>query len=307
MPSNFPASSIPGVCAVVVTFRRAALLQECLHALKSQTRPPERILVVDNASGDDTLEILAREFPSVEVLPLPENVGGAGGFHAGMKHAYEAGFDWLWLMDDDGRPAPDCLQLLLDAGTFPGVRVPLQQDSTGQLYGVSLWRRGEVDVTSRLAQTGEAITGKFLFRFVGPLIAREVVARVGLPNAGFFIWFDDIEYALRLQNLPAFPVVAVPHARFAHDFGTNPREARFLWRRSVRAYYAPWKLYYGARNPLYTFLHQRRRAGELRHFLKTQFRHLCADIVWEPDRWLRAQMRVRGLFDGWRGVLGKRH
>lgn len=295
------------VCAVVVTFKRQELLGQCLRALQSQTRPLDTILVVDNASNDGTLELLARDFPGVEVLPLPENVGGAGGFHAGMKHAFEQGFDWLWLMDDDGRPAPDCLGLLLEAGEQPGVRVPLQQDSGGKLYGLSVWKRGEEDVTEKIAAGQKAVEGRFLFRFVGPLIARQVVERVGLPRAEFFIWFDDIEYALRIQNRREFPVVAVPRALFAHDFGTNPRQAKFLWRTSLRSYYAPWKLYYGARNPLYTFLHERRRAGELRHFLKTQLRHLCADLVWENDRWERARMRLRGLFDGARGNMGKRH
>lgn len=295
------------VCAVVVTFKRQELLSHCLLALQRQTCPPDHILVVDNASNDGTLELLTREFPSVETLPLPENVGGAGGFHAGMKHAFDGGFDWLWLMDDDGKPAPDCLALLLDAGEEPGVRVPLQQDRAGRLYGVSVWKRGEVDVAERLAAKEQAVEGKWVFRFVGPLIAREVVEKVGLPREEFFIWFDDIEYALRIGSRTKFPVVAVPRALFAHDFGTNPREARFLWRRSLRSYYAPWKLYYGARNPLTTFLHERRRAGELRHFLKMQLRHLCADLVWESDRWERAQMRLRGLFDGWRQNMGKRH
>ena len=102
------------VCAVIVTYNRKALLKECLEAVLAQTRPPDHVLVVDNASTDGTAEMLREEFPQVEVLRLPENQGGAGGFHEGMKRAYEEGFDWLWLMDDDTIPRPEALEALLE-------------------------------------------------------------------------------------------------------------------------------------------------------------------------------------------------
>ncbi|MER3603731.1 MAG: hypothetical protein C4298_08345, partial [Thermus sp.] len=85
------------VCAVVVTYNRKELLRECLETLRGQTRKVDHILVVDNASTDGTEEVLRAEFPEVEVLRLPENQGSSGGFHEGMKRAYEEGFDWLWL------------------------------------------------------------------------------------------------------------------------------------------------------------------------------------------------------------------
>ena len=100
-------TSSPRVCAVVVAFNRSAMLFSCLERLRAQSRPLDAILVVNNASTDDTAAMVRREFPGVTLLDLPENGGGAGGFHAGMKHAFEEGFEWLWLMDDDVLPAPD--------------------------------------------------------------------------------------------------------------------------------------------------------------------------------------------------------
>lgn len=44
------------------------------------------------------------------MITLPENMGGAGGFHEGIKYAFEHGFDYIWLMDDDGFPAETCLE-----------------------------------------------------------------------------------------------------------------------------------------------------------------------------------------------------
>lgn len=76
------------VCAVIVTYNRKALLRECLKAVLSQTRPPDHVLVVDNASTDGTPEMLQEEFPQVEVLRLPETRAGPGvprGNEAGLR------------------------------------------------------------------------------------------------------------------------------------------------------------------------------------------------------------------------------
>src|SRR4051794_12189716 len=103
------------VCAVLVTYNRSTLLREALAALLRQTRPVERILVVDNASTDGTRSMLGDEFPQVDVLTLPENVGSAGGFHAGIAHAFGRGFEWIWTLDDDAIAEPSALAALLAA------------------------------------------------------------------------------------------------------------------------------------------------------------------------------------------------
>lgn len=87
------------VAAVVVTYNRKELLRECLQALLNQTRPLDEIIVVDNASTDGTDQMIPEEFPQITHVRLPENIGGAGGFHEGMKLAYEKGHDWIWVMD----------------------------------------------------------------------------------------------------------------------------------------------------------------------------------------------------------------
>src|SRR5258708_30897142 len=103
------------VAAVIVTFNRKGLLIECLEAVRGQTRPCERVFIIDNASTDGTPELLADEGlldGSIEYVRLPVNTGSAGGFHEGMRRAYEAGYDWLWLLDDGGRTAPHRLEAL---------------------------------------------------------------------------------------------------------------------------------------------------------------------------------------------------
>lgn len=295
------------VCAVVVAYNRQVLLRECLSALQSQTRAPDTILVVNNASTDGTAQMLGAEFSQLEVLTLPENVGGAGGFHAGMKWAYEQGYDWLWLMDDDARAAPDCLEKLLAHARPNSVLIPVQRDSqSGRLYGISRWHKHQYDVTDEIMAQGRAVTGDFLFTFVGPLISKKIVEQIGLPNKDFFIWFDDHEYALRIHSQTKAEIMAVPDALFHHDFFGQTREVSFLGRRSQRSTQSAWKTYYGTRNQIYTLTRTRRNVPELLAQLRIELQYLVGEMIYEPDRWQRARMRLTGVRDGMLGRLGMR-
>lgn len=294
------------VCAVVVTFRRPQLLRECLRALESQTRPVDHILVIDNASGDETPDIVRDEFARAELVQLETNSGGAGGFAEGTKRAFEAGFDWMWLMDDDGRPAPDCLEQLLAPAHPLAAMVPLQQNSDGKQYGFFRWRGRGVDVTPEVVRGAVPVKGDYAFAFVGPLISRKVVEKIGLPRADFFIWFDDWEYALRVRHRSRADIILVPGALFHHDFGGKEREFSFLGRKTWRSEQPPWKTYYEARNQLWTMTRSRRRPREIAVYARTHFNALAGDILFSPDRWERAALRLRGAFDGALGRMGKR-
>jgi GT2 family glycosyltransferase len=296
------------ICAVVVTFNRKELLVGCLRALQGQTRSLDAILVVDNASTDGTLELLKSEFPDVEVLSLTKNEGGAGGFYAGMKRAFERGFEWIWIMDDDGTPAPDCLERLLEQKTEENaeVLVPIQRDSSGRNYGVGVWNRFYVDVTDEVIARKRAARGAYLFAFVGPLISRGVVAKIGLPRREFFIWFDDYEYGLRLQTKLGARVQVVPDATFHHDIGGKTREVRLLGKTSRRNESPAWKTYYGTRNNGWTLLRTRRNLSEIGWFLVREAWLLVGDVLFEKDRGKRVLMRLRGFCDGFLGRMGKR-
>ena len=294
------------VCAMVMTWNRRELVRRCLRSLQAQTRPVDAVLIVNNGSTDGTREMLRREFPRYPVLDAPRNHGASWGYHQGIKWGYREGFDWVWVIDDEGYAAPDCLERLLAHRRPNAVLVPLKRDSNGFVYGIAAWRRRNVDVTAEVVAQGRPVSGDFLFDFTAPLIPREIVARAGLPNKQFFIWFDDYEYALRVRKATGAEVVNIPDAIFYHDFGANSRQVRFLGRLSMRSDLPAWKLYYGARNPLYTLLRTRRKPDELMLFFLVQLRLLLMDIVYERDRWERVRMRLLGFRDGALGRLGKR-
>lgn len=226
------------VCAVVVTYRRPAELARCLDALEAQTVPLDAVLVVDNASGDETAALLAERSAHVEVLTLEENLGGSGGFAAGFRRAFEAGFDWAWVMDDDAAPLPDA---------HAALRRSFEEH-----------RGGLTALASRLVQNDAgagggdpAPIGKAMF--VGFAVSRSLYARVGGPREDFFIYTDDSEYCLRIAAAGG-RVLEVPTSRVRHEDWKLSRdnvEVSVLGRRLLLYPRMPgWKKYYLARNRL---------------------------------------------------------
>lgn len=231
------------ICAVVVTHDRLELLRECLTALQGQTRPCDEILVIDNASGDGTGEMLAAEFPDVSVRRLDTNEGGAGGYHEGMRNAYEGGFDWLWLMDDDTIPTPTALERLLE-GRDTASRLG---DAPVALASKVVWTddrlhpmNGALPALGRMDALVEAAShGLLLLRsasFVSLLVHRRAIERFGLPIKRYFIWTDDVEFTARILRSESGYLVpeSVVHHKTADASGTaeGSRERFFYYVRN---------------------------------------------------------------------------
>ena len=216
----------PVVFAVVVTWNRRALLEQCLAHLMAQTRPCDGLIVVDNASDDGTADMLADAWAGrAIVVRMATNTGGAGGFNAGIRAAVQAGAERLWLMDDDVLAAPDALQTLLaaeDGLASEGVTSAFLCSSVRSPDG-HLTNTPEIDRRENVL--GYPVWGERLDRglipvrqatFVSLMVSRSAVARHGLPLAPMFVWGDDTEYTLRLsRQAPGHLVAAsrVVHVR----------------------------------------------------------------------------------------------
>ena len=192
------------VVAVIVAYNRAALLQDCLTAVREQTRALDEVLVVDNASSDDSADVAMNHPLRPHVLSLTRNTGGAGGFAVGVDLAVRRyGADWVWLMDDDTIPSPTALtELLWACGNYDG-RVDIAGSavvwSDGQAHPMNTprqrWRVSSVDLGKAAAVACLPVRTS---SFVSLLVNADAVRRVGLPKAGYFIWNDDFEYSARV-------------------------------------------------------------------------------------------------------------
>ncbi|MEO1705068.1 MAG: glycosyltransferase [Pseudomonadota bacterium] len=251
--------------AVVVTHNRVAQLEVTLaRLLDADPVHLEKVVVVDNASTDGTAAWLAeQQDPRLEVLRSETNVGGAGGFERGMRHAAEAyDPDWIVVMDDDARPEPAALAAFHAAtrsdaeGWAAAVYHPdgricdMNRPSRNPFWHPAILRRtltgkGRDGFHIGPAEYGgDAPVGIDGTSFVGFFVSRAGIARVGFPDGGLFIYGDDTLYTLGLTAAGG-QILFDPAIRFEHDFTTQIDGDRRL--RPM------WKCYYHYRNLLMVY------------------------------------------------------
>lgn len=293
------------IAAVVVSYNRKHLLVECVDALLAQTVPLEAIYVIDNASTDGTQELLRERgylrLPTIRSVVLPQNSGGAGGFHDGMEIAYADGHDWIWVMDDDCEPLPDALALMLPCTTIPQVAAIANRKLRAD--------RGELSVGNTLpmpGKPGNEAGYKYLSfsSFVGLMVHRSTIERIGLPRKEFFIYGDDVEYCQRIitvGNIAYADTSIVLHKEHLKEpivrcsiFGRTAR--RLTFKRSCMEYFT-------IRNILWTDRHS---PGSSRldavHIVLICLKRIVRVLIVDRDhRLLRIWVLLRAYRDGFFG------
>lgn len=185
----------------IVTFNRSGLLSRLLTSLTRMDPKPGHVVIVDNASTDDTTEVVEsfRERLGTELVyrRMDTNTGGSGGFSEGMRVAYELGSEWIWLMDDDVEVLPDGLAKM-------GKWAPRFQSIQGRRYDYDgsefYWQYRVAEplgIPIPFAPAGFDESGYKPMNsgcFEGMFIHRDIVQQIGLPDPRFFIYWDDQVY-----------------------------------------------------------------------------------------------------------------
>ncbi|SAL09483.1 Galactofuranosyl transferase GlfT1 [Caballeronia arvi] len=278
----------PKVAAIVVSFNRRVLLQECVEGLLNQTRPVDEIFVIDNGSNDGSREYLASieaKYDNITAVFSAQNLGGAGGFSTGLITAFEKGFDWYWLMDDDAEPMSDALEKLMSSEHATREDVVAMCGAVCSIDGqTQFWHQGTYDERMYLvAPTSENhATQSFridFMSFVGACIRHEAVRRVGFPLKEYFVWHDDVEYTTRLSRIGE--VRCVTASRMVH----KDSETRDLPRHSLsfRDWYDSRKMPAAA---------QWKHACGLRNYVDMIFRHRGRAPLWAASMFGRRLVRI---------------
>lgn len=206
VPANAPDTPEDKVVAVVVAYDRRDLLLAGLDALAAQTRRPDLVVVVDNASSDGSPQAVRRwaeghDLP-LDLVVLPRNTGGAGGFAAGLARAvHRHGAGAVWLMDDDTVPRPGALAASLTAMRRTGSALVASRVvwTDGRDHPMNTPReRPGVTAAERAAAAAAGCLPVRSASFVALLLDARAVREDGLPEAAFFLWNDDFEYTTRL-------------------------------------------------------------------------------------------------------------
>ena len=229
------------ITVVLVTYNRIDDLKISLACYSEQTYLPNSIIVVNNASSDGTKEYLEKWNEKKEpfnktVINSIENLGGAGGFAFGIQEAIRLKCDYIFIADDDAFPEKDMFEVLIqkiknDNSIY---------DDKPVAYCTSVINNGKIDTMHRrrlVKKLGFIIKDipisedeykKDYFElnyltFVGALIDRKIVDKIGLPCTKYFIREDDAEFSLRLGACGR--IVCVPDSKMNHNTGTASK----LW------------------------------------------------------------------------------
>lgn len=291
------------VTAVLVAYNRRELLRESLEALAAQSRPVDRLVVVDNASDDGTREVAEELLEAwgarARLIPLTANTGGAGGFAVGIAAAIaEDGIDWVWVMDDDTVPGPDALAEALAA--HERYRVS-GRDDLAVMGSRVVWTDGDehpmntpkAKIRASAGERRRAAEADGMeirsISFVSAFLRAARVRELGLPLADYFLWNDDFEYSARLLRgarglyVPGSVVTHKTVKRGSSDQDPGPR------------------FYYEVRNKLWVFrcssaLHGWEKALYAAATARRWFRTFRAS----DDRGQLRDCLRRGWSDGWR-------
>ncbi|WP_028642574.1 glycosyltransferase family 2 protein [Nocardioides sp. URHA0020] len=228
------------VAVVVVTYNRADLLERMLVGLAALERLPDAVIVVDNASTDHTPAVLAAATnPGLQVIRSEDNLGGAGGFHLGVRTAYHAGFDRIWLMDDDVVPAPGCLTVLM--ARPEDCLMAVREDLTGRLVEKAATRfdlrsplairpkKGMVETDFGSRDRMPEVVPVENVAFEGFMLRRTVVDAIGLPDPSYFIFYDDVDYAVRARRA-GFGIWAVRDAVLVRQLSFDQQHDLSGWK-----------------------------------------------------------------------------
>ncbi len=220
-----PRGTGSGVVAVIVTHNRLPLLRRCLAAIHAQEPRPDRIVVVDNASGDGTAEWLAEQSGRIPELHVVRqtNVGSAGAYHTAFETALRLGCAWIWSTDDDGVPEPGALAELLRQGERHGLDLvgPLvvaAEDPSDLAFAL----QGHDTAAGLVAAARDGIVPGTIALFNGTLLRRRVFERIGNIKREMFIWGDEWEFTLRARRAGLTDATAV-FARHVHPRNRRTR------------------------------------------------------------------------------------
>jgi GT2 family glycosyltransferase len=200
--------------------------------LKESTYPKLSLIIVDNGSTDDSLVRLASAHPDVLLLESGKNLGFAGGNNIGIRYALAHGADYVWLLNNDTTPAPDAAAALVAKalsderfGAVASICYYADAPSVVQAWAgsrVNLWiGYGSLCTEPHDDNWLQSLNGTSM------LVARDALEDVGLLDEGFFLYWEDTEFSLRLRK-KGWRIGAAPGSRVLHKVSASTAGSKLL-------------------------------------------------------------------------------
>ena len=224
--------SKPKVACVVLNWNRWVDTIQCLNALKECIYPQLSLIIVDNGSTDDSVARIRSAHPDVLVLESGTNLGFAGGNNIGIRYALMHGADYVWLLNNDTNPASDAVSAL--------VAKALSDERLGAVASicyfadapsvVQAWAGSRVNLWigyGRLCTEPHDDDWLHSLNGTSMLIARTALRDVGLLDEGFFLYWEDTDFSLRLRK-KGWRIAAAPESRVLHKVSASTARNKLL-------------------------------------------------------------------------------
>lgn len=233
------------ISVVIVSLNGAPRIHMPLEALSRCDPAPHQVIVVDNGSSDGLADLVAERHPAVDLVQSPRNLGFAGGNNLGIINATG---DVVILLNDDTEPEPDWLAPIAKAFEqdpalgIAGCQLLYPGGQRVQHLGAIVHDNGLTDHLhwgEEQHTTGDAPVPCPYVTGAAMAIRREVFARVGLLDAGFFpIYFEEVDFCDRARRA-GFGVAVLPNSRVVHHESQttgrlSPRFLRLYHRNRMR-------------------------------------------------------------------------
>lgn len=223
------------VFVVIVTFNGAAWIRAALQSLRDSSHPCTAV-VIDNASTDDTVEIIRREFPEAVLREAGGNLGFGRGNNLGIAHALQHGADAIFLLNQDAYVTPQAIGLMvefLQSGTGHEIVSPLH--CSPDLSRVDPQTHRGYLQRYAAGYLSDACLGQikphYTIRGINAaawMVRADVFRRVGGFDPLYFMYGEDDDLIQRFEH-HGIRTALLPQARIVHLRAKAPRPAQTWW------------------------------------------------------------------------------
>lgn len=273
MPDEPQEKRAPAVWAVVLGYNNAPDTVECLKSLEAGGHVGLELLLVDNNSADQTIELCTEAVPGLHVIKNEKNLGFAGGFNVGLTHCLDHGADLIFMVNNDTVVDGQLLSRLVEAAVADagaGILVPkiFYNDRREVIWSAgSRYRRFPPAIVLRGTKTPD--DGRFdndtALEFATTcalLLTRQMLKDTGLLDTNFFFFYDDYDLCIRAREA-GYSIRYVPGAHMWHKVSVSTKagsRSPFFWRTHGRGEaifcrkHRKYRLMTGVVHRLYVFL-----------------------------------------------------
>lgn len=294
------------VAIILVNWNGLEFTSACLSSLKNIDYPDFKVFVVDNGSENQEGKVLKSRFPEIVLIETGENLGFAGGNNVGIRKALAEGFSHVLLLNNDTVVEPDFLGELVrasqkypDAGIIQPLILflhnPREIWSAGGKWIPTFCR--SITLGDREPIANYRVKNPKLDWATGcaMLLSSKAIEKAGLLNEQFFVYFEDVEWSLRIQK-SGFGIFLEEKSKIYHEAGASSKKQHAEGTLSPRVFY------YHVRNQLFLIRLQH-------HYKIPSFGyHLGRFILWMGyflirGRFTKLRAVAKGLRDGLREPL----